>query len=119
MVAGGNKKRGTIDKEDTASPTASLESVLLTSTTDAEEERNVAVIVILNTFIQTRIKNDEDKFVLRLRGKLANLLIKTVPEIYRKQITIKRKGETVLHVRALNEIYGITKAALLFYQKFV
>ena len=35
MVAGGNKQRGTIDKEDAALPTESLESVLLTSTTDA------------------------------------------------------------------------------------
>ena len=35
MVAGGNKQRSTIDKEDAASPTAALESVLLTSTIDA------------------------------------------------------------------------------------
>ena len=46
-------------------------------------------------------------------------MIKTAPEIYRKHITINRKGETVLYVRALNEIYGIMKAALLLYQKFV
>ena len=77
MVAGGNKQRGTIDKEDAASPTAALESVLLTSTVDDEEEKDVAVIDIFNAFIQTRIKNDEDKVILRLRRKLANLLIKT------------------------------------------
>ena len=35
MVAGGNKQRGTIDKEDVAYPTAALESVLLISTIDA------------------------------------------------------------------------------------
>ena len=35
MVAGGNKQRGTIDKEDAVSPTAALKSVLLTSTIDA------------------------------------------------------------------------------------
>ena len=119
MVAGGNKQRGTIDKEDSASPTTALESVLLTSTIYAAEERDVAVINIPNAFIQTRIKNDEDKAVLRLRGKLADLLIKTAPEMYRKHTTINRKGETVLYVRALNEIYGIMKAALLFYQNFV
>ena len=38
-------------------------------------------------------------------------LIKTAPEIYRKHITINRKGETVMYVRALNAIYGIMKAA--------
>ena len=119
MVAGGNKQRGTIDKEDATSPTVALKSVLLTSTIYAAEERDVVVIDIPNAFIQTRINNDEDKVVLRLRGKLANPLIKPAPEIYRKHITINRKGETVLYVRSLNAIYGIMKAALLFYQKFV
>ena len=77
------------------------------------------MIEILNAFIQTIIKDEKDKVVLRLRGKLADCLIKTAPEIYCKHITINRKGETVLYVRALNAIYGIMKAALLFYQKFV
>ena len=77
MVAGGNKHRGTIDKKDDASPTTALESVLLTSTIDAAEERDVSVINIRNAFIHTRINNDEDKVILRLRGKLADLLIKT------------------------------------------
>ena len=119
MVAGGNRQRGTIDKEDAASPTAELESVLLSSTIDAAKEIDVAVIDTPNAFIQTRTQNDEDKVILRLRGKLAELLIKTAPEIYRKHITINRKGETVLYVRFLNAIYGIMKDALLFYQKFV
>ena len=35
MVDGGNKQRGTIDKEDAVSPTAALESVLLTYIIDA------------------------------------------------------------------------------------
>ena len=66
MVAGDNKQRGTIEKEDDASPTAALESVLLTSTIYAAEERDVAVINIPKAFIQTRIKDDKDKVVLRL-----------------------------------------------------
>ena len=79
MVAGGNRQRGTIDKEDAASPTAALESVLLTSTLDVAEERDVTVIDIPDAFIQTRIKDDKYKVVLRLRGKLADLLIKMAP----------------------------------------
>ena len=35
MVDGGNKQRGTIDKEDAVSPTVALESVLLTYIIDA------------------------------------------------------------------------------------
>ena len=33
--------------------------------------------------------------------------------------TVKRKGEIVLYVEALNALYGVMKAALLFYNKFV
>ena len=119
MVAGGNKQRVTIDKEYSTLPTAALESVLLTSTIDSAEERGVAVIDLPNAFIQTRIKKYEDKVVWRLRGKLADLLIKTAPETYLKNITINRKVKTVLYVRSLNAIYGIMEALLLFHQKFV
>jgi hypothetical protein len=44
-----------------------------------------------------------------LRGKLAELMVKII-------IT---KGEKVLYVRLLNALYGIMKAALLYYQRFV
>ena len=51
MVAGRNKQRGHIDKTDETSPTAALESVLLISTIDAKEGREVAIIDILNAFV--------------------------------------------------------------------
>ena len=119
LVAGGNKQRGTINKEDTSSPTAALESILLTATIDAKEDRDVAIIDIPNAFVKTRIEDDNDIVIMRLRGKLAKLVAATAPEIYRTYVTINRNGETVLYVRALNAIYGIMKAALLFYIKFV
>ena len=119
MVAGGNKHRGTINKEDAASPTAALESILLTATIDAKEGRDVAIIDIPNAFVQTRIEYDNDIVIMRLRGELAKLMADTAPEIYRKHVTINRNGEAVLYVRALNAIYGIMKASLLFYIKFV
>ena len=119
MVAGGNKQRGTIPKEEATSPTAKLESVLLTAQIDAAERRDVAIIDVPNAFIQTRLENDKDKAVLRLRGKLAELMVKVAPEIYSKYVIINNKGETVLYLRMLNAIYGILKAALLYYKRFV
>ena len=119
LFAGGNKQRGTINKEDAALPTAALESILLTATIDSKEGQDIAIIDIPNAFVQTRIEDDNDIVIMRLRGKLAELMAATAPEIYRKHVTINRNGETVLYVRALNAIYGIMKAALLFYIKFV
>ena len=46
-------------------------------------------------------------------------MVATAPEIYKKYVTVNRKGEMVIYVEALNALYGIMKAALLFYIKFV
>ena len=119
MVTGGNKQRGHIDKTDATSPTAALESVLLTSTIYAKEGRDVAIIDIPNAFVTTRIEDKKDIVTVRLRGKSAELMLATAPEIYKKYVSVNRKGELVLYVEALNALYGIMKAALLFYLKFV
>ena len=57
MVAGGNKQIRHINKTDATSPTVVLESVLLTSTIDAKEGRDVDIIDIPNAFVTTRIEN--------------------------------------------------------------
>ena len=46
-------------------------------------------------------------------------MVANAPEIYKKYVTVNRKGELLLYVEALNALYGIMKAALLFYIKFV
>ena len=50
-VAGGNKQRDFISKEDASSPTVATELVLLTSVVDVKENRDVAIIDIPNAFI--------------------------------------------------------------------
>ena len=119
MVAGGNKQSNHIDKTEAILPTAALESVLLTATIDAKEGRDVAIVNILNAFVTTRIEKKDDIATIRLWGKLAELMVVTAPEIYKKYVTFNSKGELVLYVESLNALYGIMKAALLFYIKFV
>ena len=60
MVAGDNKQRNHIDKTDAISPTAALESVLLTATIDAKEGRDVAIFDTPKVFVTTRIENKDD-----------------------------------------------------------
>ena len=119
MIADGNKQRGHINKTDATSPTAALESVLLTSTIYAKEGRGMAIIYIPNAFVTTRIEYKKDIVIVWLRGKLAELMVATATEIYKKYVSVNGKGELVLYVEALNALYGIMKAALLFYLKFV
>ena len=92
MVAGGNKQRGHIDNIDATYPTAALESVLLTSTIDAKEGRDVAIIDIPNSLFTTRIEDKNDIVTVRLRGKLAELMVANAPEIYKKYVSVNRKG---------------------------
>ena len=119
MVAGGNKQRGFIDAEDAASPTAALESVLLTAAIDAKEERDVGVLDIPNAFVQTRLEDEKDKAIIRLRGPLADALVQLDPDLYGPYVTKDKKGHSVLYAQIKNALYGIMRAALLYYQRFV
>ena len=83
------------------------------------KERYVAIFDIPNAFVTTRIEKKDDIATIQLRGKLGELMVATAPEIYKKYVTVNRKGELVLYVEALNALYEITKAALCFYIKFV
>jgi hypothetical protein len=67
-VAGGNKQRDFITKENASSPTVATESVLLTSMIDARENCDVAIVDITNAFFQTVVEDDKDKVIMRIRG---------------------------------------------------
>jgi hypothetical protein len=118
-VAGGNKQRDYISKEDASSPTVTTESVLLSCIIDAEEERDVAVIDIPNAFIQTRVEDEKDMAFIKLRGVLVDILVEIAPDVYEKYATTDKKGVKQLLVQCQNALYGTMVASLLYYRKFV
>jgi hypothetical protein len=79
-VAGGNKQRDYISKEDASSPTVTTESVLLSCIIDAEEHREVAVEDIPNAFVQTRMENEKDMAFIKIRGILVDIMVEIAPE---------------------------------------
>ena len=81
-IAGGNKQHDYISKEDASSPTVTVESVLLSSIIDAEEDRDVITIDIPNAFIQKRVHNKEEQCVIKLRGVLIDMLEQIAPDVY-------------------------------------
>jgi hypothetical protein len=117
-VAGGNKQRDYISKEEASSPTVATESVLLTCIIDAEEHRDVAVIDIPNAFIQTRIEEEKDMAIIKIRGILVDMLLDIAPDVYKSYATTDKKGNKQLIVQCLNAIYGTMMASLLYYVKF-
>jgi hypothetical protein len=117
-VAGGNKQRDYLTKEEVSSPTVSTEAVLLTCIIDAEEGIDVATINIPNAFIQTWIEHTKDMAIIKIRGFLVDILEEIAPDIYSPYVTTDRKGVKQLIVRCQNAIYGTMMAGLMYYRKF-
>jgi hypothetical protein len=85
----GAPQRDYITKEEAASPTVSTESTFITAAIVAKEKRKVRCYDIPSAFVNT----DVDKDVLMvLRGELADMMVQIAPQIYRKYVTVDRKG---------------------------
>jgi hypothetical protein len=117
-VAGGNKQREFISKENASSPTVAMESVLLNFLVYAQENCNIVIVDILNAFIQTVVEDEEDKAIMRIRGHMMDVLVKVVPKVYGPYVSTNKQGRKQLLVECLNAIYGTMVASLLYYWKF-
>ena len=112
--ANGSKQRQWMSKEDTSSPTVSLEAVLLTCTIEAKEEREVAVVDVPNAFIQTEYEGE--KVHIKVKGKLAEILLAAAPETYKPYVTYEN-GIMVIYLEVTKALYGMLVSSLLFYRK--
>ena len=100
-VADGRKQRDDPNAKDASSPTVSLEAVLITALVDAYEHRDVAIVDITGAYLSA----DMDKEVhLCLRGRMAEMTVRTAPEVYAKYVTLKN-GKPILYVRLLKALY--------------
>ena len=110
--ADGRKQRAHMSKEDSSSPTVAIEALMLSCVIDAKEHRDVATVDIPGAFMQADM---DDKVHMRLEGKMAELLVRCEPKLYRKYIRVEG-GKTVLYVELRKALYGTLKAALLFWE---
>jgi hypothetical protein len=67
-----------------------------------------------SAFINTDV--DED-VIMVLKAELAEMMVQIAPEVYRRYVTIDRKGNKVLYVKLQKALYGLMRASLLFYRK--
>ena len=115
--ANGSTQREYISKEEAASPTALTESILLTATIDAEENRDVMSNDVPNAFVQTDMESPNgEKVMMKIRGPLVDMLLKLAYDVY-KDYVVYENGVKVLYVECLKAIYGTLQASLLFYKK--
>jgi hypothetical protein len=52
-----------------------------------------------------------------LKGELAEMMIQIAPQVYRKYVTVDRKGAKILYVKLQKVLYGLMRLSLLFYRK--
>ena len=114
--ANGSKQREWMSKEDTSSPTVSLQSVFITCGIEAKEGREVAIVDIPNAFVQT--PHTGEKVLMKVRGQLALILVKICPELY-KEYLVYENGVPVLYLELKKALYGMLESSLLFYKKLV
>jgi hypothetical protein len=112
--ADGRKQRDTYVPGDATYPTVALESVLITETINAFEGRDVAIVDVPGAFLSVDM---DEEVIMTIRGRLADLMVKSAPNIYRKYITIDANNQTILYMKLQKALYGCHRSTLLFYQK--
>ncbi len=116
MCADGRKQRDDWMKQDTTSPTMSTEAVFITAVIKAHEGRGVACFDIPGAFLHA---NSDEDITMILKGRLAELMVQVAPNLYRKYISVDRKGTAMLYVKMQKAIYGLLRSALLFCRKLM
>jgi len=119
-VADGSKQRLQPDykKTDSASPTVSTDSIMITGAIEAHEGRVTATIGVPGAFLNAYLDTVTDEEVLMLlKGKLAELMVMVQPKMYRKYVTYDSKGNPMLYVKMSKAMYGMLQSALAFYLK--
>ena len=117
-VAGGNKQRCFISREDARSPTVTPKPFILMFILDAEEHLYVATVDIPNVFIQTFIKDKKDMVIIKIRGVFVDILMEIAPDIYGTYVITDRKGVNQLIAQHQNAIYVTMAERVLYYKKF-
>ncbi len=110
----GAPQRAYISKEEAASPTVSTESTFITASIAAHERRVVRCYDVPSAFVNTDV---DETVIMILKGELAEMMEQIAPEVYRKYVTVDKKGTKILYVKLQKALYGLMRASLLFYRK--
>lgn len=114
--ANGAPQREHMAKEEVTSPTVSTDATFALAAIAAHERRVTATLDLPGAFLHA---NNDSFVIMKMTGRLAELMVKTAPNIYRKYIIEDSSGKPILYVQLQKALYGMLKSALLFYRKLV
>ena len=93
-VFDGSGTRDWISKEETASPTVTTESVMMTAAVEAKEKRDTMINDVPNAFIQALIpllKDNDARIVMKITGILVKILLELDPERYKDYVVLRKR----------------------------
>ena len=115
-VADENAQRNYVPKEEVASPTLYLESLMAIILINAYEDRKCAVLDIPGAYLHVEIP--DDKFVLlKIEREFVEIMTEINPE-YASDVRHENEKK-VLYVQILKALYGMIESALLWYTLYV
>jgi hypothetical protein len=97
-------------------PTVATESVFITAIIDTHEGHDVACFDIPGAFLHANVDKD---ITMVLKDRLTELMVQAAPNLYRKYITVDKKGTAILYTKMQKALYRLLRSALLFYKKLV
>jgi len=112
-------QKGWMNHKESPSPTAALESVMITGVIDAHEHQDAASVDIPNVFMQMRMKCEpgNEWVTMNVQGVLVDVLVELDPGLCEGQVVCKN-GKKTICVIALRATHGVLQSALLFHQQF-
>jgi hypothetical protein len=113
--ANGRSQRNYITKEESSSPTISLELLFTTLVIDAHEKRAVQTFDIPGAYLQSPLPEGKTIF-MKFEGKFADIMCDINPEY--KDTMFVENGKNTLYVKVLKAIYGLIESALIWYDIF-
>jgi hypothetical protein len=111
--ADGRKQRLYKTKEESSSPTVSIEALFLTCMIDTMEDQDVVTCDKPGAFMHADI---DELIHIKLEGELVDLLIRLDPT-YKEFISVEF-GKHVIYTKLNKALYGTMQASLLFWCKF-
>ena len=113
---GSKQKKFLNELESIASPTVSLEAILLTLGVDIFENRDVAVFDVPGAYLHVLMPEDKD-VIMVLREKFVEIMCQVDP-VYESYVAVNSKGQKVLYLKVLRALYGAIESALLWYELY-
>ena len=121
ICANGSKQRRFISKDHNfSSPTASLESILMTLVIDAWEDRDIVVANIPGAYLHAEFPTDK-RIILKLKGVFVDIMVDVNPGFKHHivyQCDRNEKEIKCLYVRVHRALYGYLESALLWYNLY-